>query len=1141
MKVILTLLALFFFTSCSSGNVEITVKKPELKWKFATEPVKTEIDQIFSEISADQNIFYFSSDSGVIYALDSKSGKIKWSFNTNGEVYTKPVINKNSLYVVSKQRGENFLYVLELETGKELTKERLSEITGDINSIFIYKNCIYFTEARIEMIYAFDIDSFEKKWQFNPYGEPNSIVFKDHQLFFSTSSASLYCLNAMEGFEYWKLVSTGGNRGVTACPIISNEIIYFIYSPPFGDGKLESDISYLCAVNLNYPESLLWKFNLQDRGGVSSIFLLQNNLFICGQNFIYAIDCKNGTKKWDKKFNEEENVEYYLDFYLYENRLFIITSNGRIISFEPETGNENLIQKLPKGIIDGNNESFDYRLIKIDSQTIYLRDFSNLYALNKNSGKVEWQFNGGKYTIKIPKEISSLTLYSDTLYASGGSDGTIYLLDPKEGKEKSRFKKEGSVRSYSVFDNTLYIALHENKDDVIYAIDLKTGKDKWKKVIVGDEIIKQIKAYKNFLIYSTMNEYNPELKEISKLTVINANTGNKVWDLSVGKEEILTCNFLSDFVIKDDIIYFIGSTGTAGKPYENVTLYSVNIVNGKEKWNFSISNIYIEELTFSSCPIIYGNYIYIFANFFKEQKITDLKGCDGYLYCIDIENGIKKWELLVNKCIDKNRIISSINNMGLTRNNIYLHVTSTSTESNNKFIHSLLIVNTISGNCIKSIDFNHSFSIVEDKIIYGVDFEQKSKMIYNSRIYASDLEKGKELWNYYLEDKITSSLLIHKDMLYFGTTEGYIYMRLNKMLSIFDSISFYTDGNNKRVSTVLGGSLGDLAAITDTPDSGIIEQPNKDWDIKYEVDEYGNVTTTAVDKNGNPIKLAPEDQAILDSLNKGINDAIKWLGDQGFTFNDVAKSKKEIMNFINKYAEAFYRIAGGENPKNAYELAYNATVGKAIDSKMQKYSNSIYDYNRYDQEIGFWVSFWTRRAGLQLSFSRKGLPDLDTPASMVDLANIIKTIAYQESHVGFDPECNLPNSSGMAGIMQVPYNSVLKFEEGGDPGQKALYGRGLYFKKTKETGFYVPFNNIGIGAGLLFAKLTIHSSYPYNSEGARRPPTFGEWFEAVEFYGPHINGKPDPNYRSNIQSIVFKGYSIRDEEKLFDSSEYYNR
>ena len=78
--------------------------------------------------------------------------------------------------------------------------------------------------------------------------------------------------------------------------------------------------------------------------------------------------------------------------------------------------------------------------------------------------------------------------------------------------------------------------MREDRGDVIYAIDLKPGRQMGK-IIEGKEIIKQIKAYKNFLIYSTMNEYNSELTETSRLTVVDANTGNKVWGLSVGKEK----------------------------------------------------------------------------------------------------------------------------------------------------------------------------------------------------------------------------------------------------------------------------------------------------------------------------------------------------------------------------------------------------------------------------------------------------------------------------------------------------------------------------------------------------------------------------------------------------------------------------
>jgi len=332
--------------------------------------------------------------------------------------------------------------------------------------------------------------------------------------------------------------------------------------------------------------------------------------------------------------------------------------------------------------------------------------------------------------------------------------------------------------------------------------------------------------------------------------------------------------------------------------------------------------------------------------------------------------------------------------------------------------------------------------------------------------------------------------------------------------------------------TVLSGSLGDFAATTSTspPDSGIIKQPNKDYDIKYEVDEDGNVTLSAVDKNGNTIKLPESEQRVLDNIQKRINDALNWLGDQGFKFNDLRASKKVIMNFISKYASMFYSITGGETAENAYELAYNATVGLAIASQMQRYGINK-DYNKYDQEIGFWVSFWSRKSEIKMEFKSK---DINETLGLVDLANLVKAIAYQETHVGTDAATNTPNYYNMGGIMQVEYGINYQFETS----WAAAYGRGLKFYNTGKE-FFDPFNNIGIGVGCLFAKLTINSDYPYNLGGARNSPKTEYWFQAVRAYGPHKNGKPVPDYWTNIHSILFTGYSSRDKKQLFDPKKYY--
>ncbi|HOW03486.1 MAG TPA: hypothetical protein PLL52_05620, partial [Caldisericia bacterium] len=223
-----------------------------------------------------------------------------------------------------------------------------------------------------------------------------------------------------------------------------------------------------------------------------------------------------------------------------------------------------------------------------------------------------------------------------------------------------------------------------------------------------------------------------------------------------------------------------------------------------------------------------------------------------------------------------------------------------------------------------------------------------------------------------------------------------------KIKSNDDLYAYYLTGGGTSddptsASTVLSGGLEDLTRCSILPDSGIIEQPNKNYDIKYEVDEYGNVKLSAVDKAGNPVELSPEDQAILDNINKGMNDALNWLRDQGFKFNDLAASKKEIMNFISKYSSMFYHITGGETPDNAYELAYNATVGLAIACEMKtlndKYYHGDYDKGQYDQEIGFWTSYYSSKSGMNLSFKHgdiKGEEGLDTVLGLVEVAVMMK-------------------------------------------------------------------------------------------------------------------------------------------------------
>jgi hypothetical protein len=102
--------------------------------------------------------------------------------------------------------------------------------------------------------------------------------------------------------------------------------------------------------------------------------------------------------------------------------------------------------------------------------------------------------------------------------------------------------------------------------------------------------------------------------------------------------------------------------------------------------------------------------------------------------------------------------------------------------------------------------------------------------------------------------------------------------------------------------------------------------------------------------------------------------------------------------------------------------------------------------------------------------------------------------------------------------MMVGYGGIYEFQIN----DYASYGRGLnFYNKGKE--FSNPFNNIGIGVGCLFAKLTIHTDYPYNAENLRDAPSIGKWMDAVRAYNG--SGPQAEQYYENVWSVIMTGWS----------------
>lgn len=149
---------------------------------------------------------YFGSSDGNVYALDAKSGNLKWKYLTNGIVHSSPAIADGILYVGG---WDTYLYAIDAASGNLLWKFKTGDqpgMSGIQTSPTIANGTVYFG-ARDASFYALDAKTGDVKWE---YDLENSWVlstaaYHDNTLYVGTSDTYLVlALDATTGKEKWR-------------------------------------------------------------------------------------------------------------------------------------------------------------------------------------------------------------------------------------------------------------------------------------------------------------------------------------------------------------------------------------------------------------------------------------------------------------------------------------------------------------------------------------------------------------------------------------------------------------------------------------------------------------------------------------------------------------------------------------------------------------------------------------------------------------------------------------------------------------------------------------------------------------------------------------------------------------------------
>ncbi|ALC90883.1 hypothetical protein AM500_14640 [Bacillus sp. FJAT-18017] len=174
-------------------------------------------------------VYLSGGQDGRIYALELKTGSVKWSTLVGGiAIYESPILTDGKLFVSSDLSENAHLWALNPETGAKLWSVKLGAPTYFGPSTG--NGLLYVGSYDNQTIRALKIEDGTEVWQkkLSAEGIASKPVFENGVLYFtginfSTGGGSLYAVDAATGTEKWKVADIGDTQA--ASPIVFENIV----------------------------------------------------------------------------------------------------------------------------------------------------------------------------------------------------------------------------------------------------------------------------------------------------------------------------------------------------------------------------------------------------------------------------------------------------------------------------------------------------------------------------------------------------------------------------------------------------------------------------------------------------------------------------------------------------------------------------------------------------------------------------------------------------------------------------------------------------------------------------------------------------------------------------------------------------
>jgi len=370
-------------------------KDGKVLWTYSTENTRN-VDYSSSVISEDT--IYAASSTGTIYALDAES-KLRWESKV-GERAVTPTISFDTVFIGTDAE----LHAIDKETGKI----KWEQLVGDISSKPIITNDLVIIGCEDGNIYAFDVDSGNKIWD---YDFPDTAYISEvkHSNIYIGSGDTCYAFDIVDNEMLWGYKTDGQ---ITASPRINGETVYFgswggnIYAVDSISGDLRwkyetgwgidstPDVSdgtvFVGSLDNNFyaleeeTGELKWAFTCKSAIHSSPVTYGEYVFFGCDDGRFYVLDKTNGDLAWSFApgyFIKDDDANNYittpiLSNPVVEDGVVYIGAKGNVYALDAQTFEK------PEEKIEETRD-YDMILIFISLAVVIIVALSLIYLQNK--------------------------------------------------------------------------------------------------------------------------------------------------------------------------------------------------------------------------------------------------------------------------------------------------------------------------------------------------------------------------------------------------------------------------------------------------------------------------------------------------------------------------------------------------------------------------------------------------------------------------------------------------------------------------------------------------------------------------------------------------------------------------------------